>query len=389
MTPVLTPILEALNDHQAALHAIQEILLANTVLFSEIPAPTFREKQRIRFLLDRFTEEGLENVSRDEVDNGIGILPGTEGKNNILIVAHVDTPFDAATDHTVSVSAETLKGPSIGDNTLGLAAIASLPTMLKQLDVKLNNNLILMGSSQSLGRGDLQGLRFFLDNNTRPIQAGVCVEGVHLGRLSYSALGMFRGNITCEIPDDYDWTRFGAQGAIDILAHVISSIQQIPLPRDPRTSILFGSISGGTGYNAPPSTARLCFEVRSEDAQTVNSIHQKITDITTRITEETEVNIHFDTLAQRAPGGIPYAHPLVKTTRQIMEALEIKARIAPSSGELAALISKEIPSVTVGLTTGIHINEHDETIQIKPIFKGITQLIALLQAIDQEGGNYA
>ena len=47
-----------------------------------------------------------------------------------------------------------------------------------------------MGSARSLGRGDLEGLRFFLDNFKKPITAGVCIEGVKLGRLSYSSIGI-------------------------------------------------------------------------------------------------------------------------------------------------------------------------------------------------------
>ena len=41
------------------LQEIREILVANTVMISEIPAPTFDEKERIEFIGNRFQEFGL------------------------------------------------------------------------------------------------------------------------------------------------------------------------------------------------------------------------------------------------------------------------------------------------------------------------------------------
>ena len=84
-------ILDSLPDLVAKACGLKELLLANLVMMGEIPAPTFREQKRIAFLMQRFSECGLQNVSSDEVGNGLGILPGSTGEKNIVIVAHVDT----------------------------------------------------------------------------------------------------------------------------------------------------------------------------------------------------------------------------------------------------------------------------------------------------------
>ena len=73
-------------------------------MLGEIPAPTFAEEDRIQFLANRFTEEGLQNISIDEAGNAMGILPGQKGDHTILVVAHADTPFDAASDHAMFVT---------------------------------------------------------------------------------------------------------------------------------------------------------------------------------------------------------------------------------------------------------------------------------------------
>ena len=56
---------------------MRERLLANLVMLSQIPAPTGQEVERVRFLLDRFTEAHLSDASSDEAGNAVGRLRGT------------------------------------------------------------------------------------------------------------------------------------------------------------------------------------------------------------------------------------------------------------------------------------------------------------------------
>ncbi|MBD3305359.1 M28 family peptidase, partial [candidate division KSB3 bacterium] len=207
-------ILTELVPIRESITAIGEIVLANLVMIGEIAAPTFSEQRRVEFLKDRFTESALIDCSIDQQENIYAILPGEKGKDNILLVAHLDTVFTEDVDHTVHVRPDVLIGPGLADNSLGLATIATLPSILNHLQIQLQSNLILMGASRSQGRGDLAGLRFFLANADLPIKAGISVEGFHLGRLSHSSIGMLRGEINCTVPEEYDWTRLGETGAI-------------------------------------------------------------------------------------------------------------------------------------------------------------------------------
>lgn len=374
---------ENLSSYNSTLTGYRDTLLANAVLMGELPAPTGEETRRIQLLIDRLTEAGLQNVSRDEIGNGIGVLPGKVGKQNILVLAHADTPFDRSTDHTMTVRQDSIQGPSIGDNTLGLATIALLPFMLNAVNLTLNDNLILLGTTRSLGQGDIEGLKFFLNNNELPIRNAICVEGVQQGRLSYASLGMLRGVIHCTASPDYDWAESGCPGAISYLSKIITQIQAIPLPQEPRTAIILGSISGGTAFNTRANKARLKFEVRSEQVGMVSEIQEKIEDIINKEIYSSNTDIKLEIISRRTPGGIDYNTPLVKTTRQILERLDITPKIAPSVGELSALIEKKIPSVTIGLTYGKDIHEQEETIYIDKIPQGLTQLICLLESIDK------
>lgn len=371
-----------LPELEKKLKKYREVLLANLVMLGEIPSPTFEEQNRINFILDRFDEAGLTDSSMDGGGNGIGVLSGKTGNKAILLNAHADTIFSAKTDHTMQVSGESITGPGVADNSLGLAVLATLPYILEDLEIELDSDLVLLCGAKSLGRGNLEGIRFFLENNTLDISNAICIEGIQLGRLSYSSLGMLRGEITCSVPESYDWSRFGDASAILTLNEIINKLNDMRLPQRPRTSIVMGSISGGTSFNTIARDATLGFEVRSESQEVVENAGKTIHDIVMEVSSRTGDRIELDIFAKRTPGGIPYAHPLTNCARTVMKSLNIEPRLAPSISELSALIDEDIPALTLGITKGESTFKTNETIEIEPIYKGLAQLIGTIIAAD-------
>jgi acetylornithine deacetylase/succinyl-diaminopimelate desuccinylase-like protein len=375
-------ILTMLPELQKGVKGVQETLIANLIMLSEIPAPTFEEEERIKLLLQRMLECGLHNVSTDEAGNGVGIIQGKDPSRNILLVAHADSVYSEKADHTISVLTNEIVGPGVADNSLGLAVLATLPSLLEALDIQFNSNLVLLGSTQGLGRGNLDGLKFFMDNNRLPFDAGICVEGAQIGRLSYTAEGMFRGHITCKLPEELEWQRVGESSAIIALNDVINRMLEIPIPRRPKTSIVFGAIRGGKSYNVMATQSSLRFEVRCENSEMTQMVRERIADIVADIASKYNANIEFNVVSSREPGGIDVSHPLVKCCRQVMEELELAPKIFPSMSEVSELIGRGLPAVTLGLTEAVNLHDLNETIRIQPIYKGLAQLIAMLLAID-------
>lgn len=376
-------IINRLPEIEQEIRKRKDLLLANAVMIGEIPSPTFRENLRNEFLKNRFIEAGLQNISVCEAGNVVGILPGSENARNILLLAHTDTIFPESIDHTMSVGTEKISGPGIADNSLGLAVVATLPDILERLNIQLKSNLILMGAARSLGRGNLEGIRFFLSNRALPISDAICVEGAQLGRLSYSSLGMLRGEITCKVPEQFDWTRMTFTNAIITLNEVINKIVDIPVPTRPMTSIVMGSVEGGMSYNTIATAAVLRFEVKSESEEVVTNIRNRFQEIVAEISTKSGMKVEMDLFASRKPSGISFSHPLSRVSREIIEALGLEPTFTPSISELNILIGHNIPAVTVGITHAEHLHELNESIDIDPIFKGLAQLIGILIAIDK------
>jgi di/tripeptidase len=375
-------ILALLPTLQERVAGIQETLIANLIMLSEIPSPTFQEEARVKLLLQRMLECGLHNVSTDEAGNGVGIIQGKDPSRNILLVAHADSVYSDKTDHTLSVLSEEIVGPGVADNSLGMAVLDTLPSLLELLGIRFNANLVLLGSTKGLGRGNLDGLKFFMDNNRLPFDAAICIEGAQIGRLSYTAQGMFRGVITCKLPEELEWQRLGESSAIIALNDIVNHILEIPVPRRPKTSIVLGAIRGGKSYNVMATQSSLRFEVRSESAGMVQMIRERIDDIIADIASKYNAELTFDVVSSREPGGIEIGHPLVKNCRSIMESLELEPKISPSMSEVSELIGRGLPAVTLGITEASNLHDLNETIRIQPIYTGLAQLLAVLLAID-------
>lgn len=377
----IASILSQAVSHRKGAGRLKDILLANLVMVGEIPAETCKEEKRIRFVMDRFRECGLDKISTDEANNVLSVLPGREGGESILVCAHIDTLFDGAVDHNVKVSTESVEGAGIADNSLGVAVLCTLPTLLQELGVQLDADLILMGASQSLGRGNLRGIGFFLDHHPGDIKAGVCVEGVDLGRLSYQSIGMLRGEIVCRDAKAASEGHFAA-GAIGALSEVVRWMERIPIPHRPRTTINLGAVHAGKSFHLPAARGGLKFEVRSEQSGFVETLQERLKEIVSQVAWENDVELELQVIARRRNGGIEFGHPLTAAARQVMERLKITPEVRPSVGELSSLISKNIPGITLGITERAPSPESREAVRIEPMFSGIAQLVAVLQAID-------
>jgi len=362
---------------------LRDRVISNLVMLGEIPAPTFSEERRLEAFVRRLSGLGVAECATDGIGNAFGLLPGQEGQESIVIAAHADTPFSERFDHTISLSPDRVAGPAVADNSLGLAVVATLPDLLEKLGVNLRCDLLLLGTVRSLGRGDIQGIRYFLDNRKLPVRAGVCVEGGQLGRLSVRSLGMLRGEITCTVPEEYDWTRFGATGAILTLNEVINRIAAIRLPKKPRSAIVLGSVEGGTSYGVIATHAVLRFEVRSESGDIVEQVRNQIEEAVHEVTADTGANLRLEIFGRRHPGGLSYSHNLARTARMIMQSLHVKPRVTPSTSELCAFIAHGVPALTIGITRAENISEPDESVYLDRIPAGLAQLISILVAIDR------
>ncbi|MDH3348397.1 MAG: hypothetical protein OEM02_09930 [Desulfobulbaceae bacterium] len=355
----------------------RELLLANAIMLSEIPSPTFGEHDRARFLEQRFTECGLQHCAIDEKNNCFGILPGSEGKKTIMVSAHLDTPFAPTQDHTSRVGVGTIHCPGIADNSLGSALVATLPIILERMGIRLCNDLLLIGCGGSLDYGNLGGIRTFLNEFDSPICFGLALEGASQGRLQFCSVASMGGVISCHVD-----RKVSSLSAIAILNQIITRIQELPCGHGGELSLVLGAISGGVSYKLPARQAQLKLQVRGDSDGEVKDLVKKIENILNEFARPLGVSAYLEVIARTRAGGLDFSHPLVKYARKVMGILELSPLDDYYSSTISSYVEHDIPALCLGITKADNINYQDEYVEIGPIMKGVAQVIAMLMGVD-------
>jgi tripeptide aminopeptidase len=375
--------LEKLPGFVETIKSIKETVITNIVLIGQTPAPTFKEKKRTSIFMERLAEFQVDECTTDGYRNPIGIIKGTsESKPPIFVVAHLDTIFDKDVDHYYSIQEYTITGTGIMDNSVGAGVLASLPEILRRLGLRFESDIVLAGVIQSLGKGNLRGIRHLLKTWTTPIRGAVCIEGAELGRLNYYADGMIRCEVECNISLVKGFKHKFKPNAILVINEVINQIMKLRLPQKPRSRVIIGKTSGGFKHGTIAYDATLGFEIQSNSDKMVKSIFNSIKDIVEGTSHEYEVDLKLNTLSNIHAARLQFNHPLVKSAVNVMKKLGLTPVSGPSESELSIFLSRNIPSITLGITRGDNLHQQNARVEIEPIFTGIAQIIGVIMAID-------
>jgi acetylornithine deacetylase/succinyl-diaminopimelate desuccinylase-like protein len=266
-----------------------------------------------------------------------------------------------------------LSGPGIGDNSLSVAAVALVKSALVQLDFTPPVDILLTGNVGEEGLGDLRGMKAVMDAHPE-IGAAIAVEGHSLGRITNRAVGSRRVRVTATGPGGHSWGDAGRPSAIHALARIVARLDDIALSNDPRTSLNVGLFSGGISVNTIAPTASAVIDMRSVSGPHLTELVSRVDQAINEQTEE-GITIQVEIVGDRPAGALPDKEGLVPIGVDVLAALGIEAVCDASSTDANIPISRGIPSMCIGLTTGGNVHREDEYIRVRPIGTGFTQLL--------------
>ena len=355
------------------------------IQIQQIPAPTFSEGQRGEFVRGLFQQEGLKDVSMDSLGNVYGRLPSNSPSSLIsnkplVAVAHLDTVFPLKVNLQVRKEAGKVYGPGIGDNSLGVAALFGLVWSIRERKVKLKNDLWLVADVGEEGLGDLRGMRGVVERFDSHVTGYLIIEGLALGHVYHRAIGVRRYRITARTAGGHSWSDYGQPSAVHELAALVTQLTSMTLPREPRTTLNVGTISGGTGINVLASEAICELDLRSEDSSLLVKIVSQAEDLI-HSANRSDVKINCEVIGQRPAGEIPVDHPLVKIAMDCSREQGLDAVLTAGSTDANIPLNKGIPAVVMGVTTGGGAHSTQEFIDIEPVRKGLEGLVNFVSRV--------
>jgi len=364
--------------HPALIHRTLDL----AVDIQQIPAPTFAEQERAKFIQQQFILEGLEDVCTDSTGNVYARLTGDGTASPVIVSAHVDTVFPAGTNLAVHRTADKIFGPGIGDNSMGVAGLFGLLWSLRERQasghVSLQGDLWLVANVCEEGLGDLAGMRAVVERFGEKVSAYIILEGMALGQIYHRGLGVQRYRIEAQTTGGHSWVDYGRPSAIHELAGLITRLASLELPDNPRTTLNVGVISGGTTVNTIAAKANLELDLRSEGDEELADLIRRV-EASVMDANLPDVAMTASVIGRRPAGKLAYSHSLVKLARNALRQVGIEAHLGVGSTDANIPLNLGYPAICIGLTNGSGAHTVDEYILTEPLERGLQQLLMVVE----------
>ena len=363
-------------------------VVETAVAIQQIAAPTFAEEKRAAFIAARFETIGLSDVTKDELHNVYGRYPAaTPGSRPpVILSAHSDTVFPADTDLTIRRNGRNIYGPGLGDNAVGLAGLLHVAQVLIEHDLQIPTDVWFVANVGEEGLGDLRGMRAMVERFGKET-VYIIVEGGLYGQISHQAIGVRRFRVEVKTPGGHSWGNFGQTSAIHELARLITEIDNLDVPKSPKTTLNVGVIEGGTSVNTIAQSASMLLDLRSENALALEDLVKAVTEIIddarNRLSKDgrSDVTITLEQIGSRPAGGIPRQTPLIAWAEDALRFVGChQITHVVSSTDANIPLSRGITAVCFGLTESGNAHRLNEYIDPTHLPDGLNHLLLLLLA---------
>jgi acetylornithine deacetylase/succinyl-diaminopimelate desuccinylase-like protein len=339
-----------------AVKATEAQTVEDQIRFCEIPAPSFKEDTRGRELQRVFQQLGLQNVRADKVGNVLGDYPGAAPRPHVVIAAHLDTVFPEGTDVKVKREGSVLHGPGIGDDCRGLAVLVAIVREMKKARVQTPGSITFVANVGEEGLGDLRGVEELFNTTLKEqIDRFVSIDGtgVHVTNV---AVGSHRYRVTFKGPGGHSFGAFGMANPMGAMGRAIARIQEIQVPRQPKTTFNVGRIGGGTSVNSIPFEGWMELDMRSSDPASLAAVDANIQKaIDAAVAEENArwgkagtITVTKELVGDRPAGSTPESSAIVRNGLAAATVLGFNANLGEGSTDSNLPMSLKVPSITIG-----------------------------------------
>jgi acetylornithine deacetylase/succinyl-diaminopimelate desuccinylase-like protein len=367
-------------------------ILEEQIRLCEIEAPPFKETQRAEALRITFQKLGLKNVRIDRVGNVLAERPGAAARPHLVFSAHLDTVFPEGTNVRTSRNGSIIKGPGIADDCRGLAVVIGVIRALDEARIQTTGTITFVGTVGEEGLGDLRGVKHLFGEELKGrVDQFVSVDGAGLG-ITHTAVGSRRYRVTYKGPGGHSYGAFGLANPIHALGRAISTISNLQVPSEPKTTFNVGRIGGGTSVNSIPFDAWMEVDLRSADKAALGALDDAVREAidqaadseNARWSKPRQVTVEAKLVGDRPGGHVPETAPIIATTVSVTKALGLPVELGEGSTDSNIPISLGIPAVTIdggGGSKGTH--SLDEQFDTTNSWQGTAR--ALLVAIALSG----
>ncbi|WP_113925626.1 M20/M25/M40 family metallo-hydrolase [Cognataquiflexum aquatile] len=340
---------------------IDAVTIQDMITLTEIPTPTFHEKEKGLVYADMLRKAGADSVWTDEVGNVIALRKGTKSDKTIVVDAHLDTVFPFGTDVKVKQKGDTLFAPGITDANRALAVVVALVKTMSSQNIRTESDIWFTGSVGEEGLGDLKGMKHLFRDGGQPIASFIAIDGGGLEDIVNGGIGSLRYRVTFKGPGGHSYGAFGIGNPHNALAQAVASF--VPKADEftkegLKTTYSISVLGGGTSVNSIPFESWMLVDMRSESQEKLKGINQIFLEsMQEGLAKENKIirrgealTVDIEKVGDRPSGIASPESTLIQQTMAVADYLTggKKPELSSSSTNSNVPFSKGIPAVTIG-----------------------------------------
>jgi tripeptide aminopeptidase len=383
------------------LHGNPKTIMDWQVDLTSIPAPPFGESARSEWLARRFAEIGLDSIETDAAGNVTGRLPSVappQAKSPVVVLsAHLDTVFPADILLKPRLDGDHFEAPGACDNGAGVAGMLAIAQSLVRAKVEVPVPLLFLGNVGEEGEGDLRGVRHFYRQHewAGRIAAHIVLDGAGTETAVTQALGSRRFRVTVNGPGGHSFSDAGTPNPITALVTALAAMAQTELPREPRTTMNFGTIQGGTSVNSIPESATASVDCRSTDSGQLDildaALHSAVEEAVSRWNDDSYatsvrsrglLTYTIDRIGDRPASELAITSPLAEALQAVDRHMGIRTDLQLGSTDANLPLSLGIQALSMGAGgEGGNAHTHAEWYSAKGRDIGLKRVLLLTLAM--------
>ncbi len=343
----------------AALETQYDDTLEELEKITEIPAPSFKEQPRAKYVAARMREIGLKDVLIDDEGNAIGERPGAGGGPTLVLAAHLDTVFPEGTDVRVRKKGTVWSAPGVGDDSHGLAVMLAIARAVDTAQVRTRGSVLFVADVGEEGLGNLRGIRHLFQKNParRRLDMFISLDGLGDDIIINGGVASKRYRVTFRGPGGHSFGAFGQVNPAFAMANAVAKFSRFRVPKFPKTTYNVGAYGGGTSVNSIPNAVWMDVDLRSEslaelaklERQFLAAVHEAAAEENrTRNVGNGRVVAEPRLIGDRKGGVTPMTSEIVQTAMDVTQVLGRRPLLRYGSTDANVPISMGIPAITIG-----------------------------------------
>ena len=359
---------------------LAEAVIRRTIALAEIAAPTGAEKARADLVLRWWAEDGW--MPRTDTAGNVWAQVADGPGPGVLICAHLDTVFPEDLPHVVVAKPGRLCGPSVGDDSVGVAALSAVATLLA---APSNTGPVwLVATVGEEGTGNLAGIRHALAHPPAPVSAVIAVEGNYLGRVVITGVGSVRWRVRYAGPGGHAWERAEAPSAVHAAAGGAARLAALVgrATAGARCTVNVGLIGGGEAINARARDAWFDVDLRGDGSKALQRLEKRARGIVSVVPPG--ISVEVEELGRRPAGSVAPASPITRAAVTALRRAGLPAEFSAASTDANAALDLGIPAVALGVTRGQGEHTPAEWIETDPVPAGLMALVDTIHLLRGE-----